>query len=63
MEAKGFRIVEWAAYYLVWERPAPPLARMYYDLDVIADPPSGWPASTATTRCCNGPSSKSPWAT
>jgi hypothetical protein len=38
MEAKGFRIVERAAYYLVWERPAPPLARMYYDLDVIADP-------------------------
>jgi len=38
MEAKGFRIVERAAYFLVWERPAPPLARMYYDLDVIADP-------------------------
>jgi hypothetical protein len=30
--------VERAAYFLVWERPAPPLARMYYDLDVIADP-------------------------
>jgi Bacterial membrane protein YfhO len=38
IEAKGFRIVERAAYFLVWERPAPPLARMYYDLDVIADP-------------------------
>jgi hypothetical protein len=38
MAAKGFRIVERAAYFLVWERPAPPLARMYYDLDVIADP-------------------------
>jgi Bacterial membrane protein YfhO len=38
MEAKGFRIVERAAYFLVWERPAPPLARMCYDLDVIADP-------------------------
>jgi Bacterial membrane protein YfhO len=38
MEANGFRIVERAAYYLVWERPAPPLARMYYDLDHIADP-------------------------
>jgi len=38
MEAKGFRIVERAAYFLVWQRPAPPLARMYYDLDVIADP-------------------------
>ena len=30
--------MERAAYFLVWERPAPPLARMYYDLDVIADP-------------------------
>jgi hypothetical protein len=38
MGAKGFRIVERAAYFLVWERPAPPLARMYYDLDVVADP-------------------------
>jgi Bacterial membrane protein YfhO len=38
MEANGFRIVERAAYYLVWERPAPPLARMYYDLDHLADP-------------------------
>jgi len=38
MVAKGFRIVERAAYFLVWERPAPPLARMYHDLDVIADP-------------------------
>ena len=38
MAAEGFRIVERAAYFLVWERPAPPLARMYYDLDVIADP-------------------------
>ena len=34
----GFREVDQAAFIHLWERPAPPLARMYYDLDVIADP-------------------------
>ena len=34
----GFREVDQAAFVHLWQRPAPPLARMYYDLDVIADP-------------------------
>ena len=34
----GFREVDQAAFVRLWQRPAPPLARMYYDLDVIADP-------------------------
>jgi len=34
----GFREVDQAAFVRLWERPPPPLARMYYDLDVIADP-------------------------
>jgi hypothetical protein len=38
LRKQGFRQVDRVAYYLVWERPAPPRARMYYDLDVIADP-------------------------
>ena len=38
LRERGFRRVDQVAYFQVWERPAPPLARMYYDLDVIADP-------------------------
>ena len=34
----GFRIVQREAYFLVWERPAPPLARMQYDVDVVPSP-------------------------
>jgi len=38
MEAHGFRIVQRPAYFLVWERTAPPLARLVADVDVVADP-------------------------
>jgi hypothetical protein len=38
MEAHGFQIVQREAFFLLWERPAPPLARMYHDVDVVADP-------------------------
>jgi hypothetical protein len=38
LETNGFRIVQREAWFLVWERPAPPLARMVYDVDTIADP-------------------------
>jgi len=38
MERHGFRVVERDAFFLVWERPAPPLARLYHDVDVVADP-------------------------
>jgi Bacterial membrane protein YfhO len=34
----GFRRVDQVAYFLVWERAAPPLARMQYQVDVVADP-------------------------
>jgi hypothetical protein len=34
----GFRRVDQEAYFLVWERAAPPLARMQYQVDQIADP-------------------------
>ena len=34
----GFREVDQAAFVHLWQRPTPPLARMYYDLDLIADP-------------------------
>jgi hypothetical protein len=38
MEQHGFQIVQREAYFLIWERPAPPLARLYHDVDVVADP-------------------------
>jgi membrane protein YfhO len=38
MEDNGFRVVERAAWFLLWERAAPPLARMHYHADVVADP-------------------------
>ena len=38
MERHGFQIVQREAYFLLWERPAPPLARMQYDLDVVPRP-------------------------
>jgi hypothetical protein len=38
MEEHGFRVVQREAFFLLWERPAPPLARMYHDLDVVPDP-------------------------
>ena len=37
MERHGFRIVERDAWFLLWERQAPPLARMQYDVDVVPD--------------------------
>ena len=38
MERNGFRVVQREAFFLLWERPAPPLARMYHEVDVVADP-------------------------
>jgi hypothetical protein len=38
MEEHGFGIVQREAFFLVWERPAPPLARLYGRVDVVADP-------------------------
>jgi hypothetical protein len=38
MERNGFRLVQREASFLLWERPAPPLARLYHDVDVVADP-------------------------
>jgi hypothetical protein len=38
MEGNGFRLVQREAYFLIWERPAPPLARLYHDVDVVPDP-------------------------
>jgi hypothetical protein len=38
LEANGFRIVQRDAWFLLWERPSPPLARMVHDVDVVKDP-------------------------
>ena len=38
MERNGFRVVQREAFFLLWERPTPPLARMVHDVDVVADP-------------------------
>ena len=38
LEANGFRVVQRDAWFLLWERPAPPLARMVYDVDTVPDP-------------------------
>jgi hypothetical protein len=38
MERHGFQVVQREAYFLLWQRPAPPLARMVHDVDVVADP-------------------------
>jgi hypothetical protein len=38
MEQHGFGVVERAAFVLLWERQAPPLARMQFDVDVVPDP-------------------------
>jgi Bacterial membrane protein YfhO len=38
MEANGFRIVQRDAWFLLWQRPAPPRARMVHDVDVVPDP-------------------------
>jgi hypothetical protein len=38
MDTNGFRIVQRDAWFLLWERPAPPLARMVYDADTVTDP-------------------------
>jgi Bacterial membrane protein YfhO len=40
LRAYGFRQVQREAYYLLWGRPAPPLARMQYQVDVLPDPRS-----------------------
>ncbi|HJW60242.1 MAG TPA: YfhO family protein, partial [Actinomycetota bacterium] len=40
MERHGFRVVQREAFFLLWGRPAPPLARMVHDVDVVADPPA-----------------------
>ena len=37
MERHGFRIVERDAWFLLWERQAPPLARMQYEVDMVPD--------------------------
>jgi hypothetical protein len=37
MERNGFRIVQREAWFPLWERWAPPLARMQYDVDVVPD--------------------------
>jgi Bacterial membrane protein YfhO len=34
----GFREVDRVAYFRLWERPAPPLARMQYEVDVVPSP-------------------------
>ena len=38
MEGHGFRVVQREAFFLLWARPAPPLARMVHRVDVVADP-------------------------
>jgi hypothetical protein len=38
MEDHGFQIVQREAFFLIWERPAPPLARMQYDVEVVPSP-------------------------
>jgi MYXO-CTERM domain-containing protein len=38
MEDNGFRVVQRDAWFLLWQRPAPPLARMVYDVDAVTDP-------------------------
>ena len=38
MERHGFQVVGREAFFLLWERPAPPLARLYHQVDVVADP-------------------------
>jgi hypothetical protein len=38
LRAKGFRPVAKSAYYRLWERSAPPEARMQYEVDVVPDP-------------------------
>jgi hypothetical protein len=38
LEANGFRVVQRDAWFLLWERPSPPLARLVHDVDVVADP-------------------------
>ena len=38
LEANGFRVVHRDAWFLLWERPSPPLARLVHDVDVVADP-------------------------
>jgi hypothetical protein len=38
LETNGFRIIQRNAWFLLWERPAPPRARMVYDADLVADP-------------------------
>lgn len=35
LEAHGFSIVQRVAYVLVWRRTTPPLARVFYDVDVL----------------------------
>lgn len=37
MERHGFQVVEREAWFLLWERQAPPLARMQYEVDVVPD--------------------------
>ena len=38
LETNGFKVAQRDAWFLLWERPAPPLARMVYDVDTVADP-------------------------
>jgi membrane protein YfhO len=38
LETEGFRIVQRDAWFLLWQRAPPPLARMQYQVDVVPDP-------------------------
>jgi Bacterial membrane protein YfhO len=38
MEEHGFRVVQREAFFLLWERAAPPLARLLHEVEVVADP-------------------------
>jgi hypothetical protein len=38
MEEHGFRVVQREAFFLLWERTAPPLARLHHQVDVVPDP-------------------------
>jgi hypothetical protein len=38
LEANGFRVGQRDARFLLWERPAPPLARLCCGVDAVADP-------------------------
>ena len=59
LEINGFKVAQRDAWFLLWERPAPPLARMVYDVDTVADPADRVARLEAGTRCWSGPLSSS----